>query len=75
MTWQKGCIYYRNTTRPHKINLIHCYQDIIHQHPLSSLYYYILITRRDVRVQHTHKQYTVSAWSAYAKALLNTQYQ
>jgi hypothetical protein len=37
MTWQKGCIYHKNITRPCKISLTHCYTGIIHQHPLSSL--------------------------------------
>jgi hypothetical protein len=32
-----SCLYQRNTPRSCNINLIHCYQDVIHQHRHSSL--------------------------------------
>ena len=60
-----SCICERNTIRSCKINLIHCYKDIIHQHPHSSLYFHILITSWDVHMERMHRQHAMCQYGLY----------
>lgn len=59
------CIYQRNTTRPCKHHLIHCYQDVIQQHSHSSLYFCILITWKYACVECMHRQYGMCQHRVY----------